>query len=422
MGLTVVPTCLLLPYNIQGFFVFTTMQDDSTPSPNYYAIIPASVRYCDDVCPNAKLLYGEITALSNASGYCYAGNRYFAELYKLKRLQTISDWIKQLEKNGFISVELTYKGKEIDQRIIRLTPNEKTLDVQRKNDIGTTKKRCTPTTKKRCVNNTSINNTSNTTFNRGKSGDFQSPIAPPKAADEKAEFSEWLAQNNFIRLSKTSFFLEKEKSCAKKEKHGEAGYLQALADIEKHLGDDPQYIAKRKDFSRVFDKFAKSTELIAAKNDLNRVFSAKFGTPYTTDTKSAETALESIISKLQVYNGNLKITETIALFFDRLATLPKFDNPTAWKPAFINSDFSEIIALLKNNKAQPSRGETYKERDARLEREKREADKARLKASAEYDAMRAQIIRILDNGGELQDFHKASQAYKDMFNGDQTPF
>jgi ribose 1,5-bisphosphokinase PhnN len=57
-----------------------------------------------------------------------------------------------------------------------------------------------------------------------------------------------------------------------------------------------------------------------------------------------------------------------------------------------------------------------------LEREKRDADKARLKASAEYDAMRAQIIRILDNEGELQDFHKNSQAYKDMFEGDQTPF
>ena len=390
-------------------------------TPNYYAIIPANVRYCDDVCPSAKLLYGEITALSNANGYCYAGNRYFADLYKLKRLQTISDWIKQLEKNGFISVELTYKGKEIDQRIIRLTPNEKTLDVQRKNDIGTTEKRCTPTTKKRCDNSTSSNNTSNNTSNR-VSGDFQSPAAPQKAGDEKAEFSEWLAENNFSRLSKTNFFLEKEKSCAKKEKHGEAGYLQALADIEKHLADDPKYIAKRKDFSRVFDTFAKSTELLAAKSNLNRVFSAKFGTDYTTDTKAAETALNGVISKLQVYNGNLKITETIAKFFDALATLPKFDNPTAWKPAFINSDFSEIIAMLKNNKAQPSRGETYKERDARLAQEKRDAEKAALKESAAYDAMLAQIKRILDNGGKLQPFHIESQPYKDMFGGDQTPF
>ena len=32
--------------------------------PRYYAIIPANVRY-SDLKPNAKLLYGEITALSN---------------------------------------------------------------------------------------------------------------------------------------------------------------------------------------------------------------------------------------------------------------------------------------------------------------------------------------------------------------------
>ena len=30
-------------------------------TPNYYAIIPANVRYAD-LKPNAKLLYGEITA------------------------------------------------------------------------------------------------------------------------------------------------------------------------------------------------------------------------------------------------------------------------------------------------------------------------------------------------------------------------
>jgi hypothetical protein len=131
-------------------------------TPNYFAIIPANVRYCDDLCANAKLLYGEITALCHKDGYCYASNQYFAELYKLKRIQTVTDWIKQLEKSKFIRVELVYRGKEIIQRRLYISSAD-VVQVQRKNDVPTTKKRCTynektleGTTEKRCDNNTSI--------------------------------------------------------------------------------------------------------------------------------------------------------------------------------------------------------------------------------------------------------------------------
>ena len=57
-------------------------------NPNYYAIIPAGVRY-SAIKPNAKLLYGEITALANKKGYCFATNKYFAELYSVNK-NTIS--------------------------------------------------------------------------------------------------------------------------------------------------------------------------------------------------------------------------------------------------------------------------------------------------------------------------------------------
>ena len=76
-----------------------------TPSPAFYAIIPADVRYHPDLPPNAKLLYGEITALCSREGYCWAQNPYFADLYKTHRI-TISKWIRALADAGFIRVEI----------------------------------------------------------------------------------------------------------------------------------------------------------------------------------------------------------------------------------------------------------------------------------------------------------------------------
>jgi hypothetical protein len=51
--------------------------------PGYYAIIPADVRYDTKLPQGAKILYSEITALSNKNGYCWASNDYFAKLYSV---------------------------------------------------------------------------------------------------------------------------------------------------------------------------------------------------------------------------------------------------------------------------------------------------------------------------------------------------
>lgn len=92
---------------------------DSRPS--YFAIIPANVRYDQDLKANAKLLYGEITALCNEKGYCWATNDYFAKLYSVSNT-SISTWISDLRKKCYINVQMEYKegSKEILNRYISL--------------------------------------------------------------------------------------------------------------------------------------------------------------------------------------------------------------------------------------------------------------------------------------------------------------
>ena len=101
----------------------------------YYAIIPADVRYDENIPANAKLLYGEITALCNEKGYCWASNAYFAELYKVTK-KSISQWISSLQENGYIQTELNYKNgsKEVESRYITITgPRKKTYRRREKN-------------------------------------------------------------------------------------------------------------------------------------------------------------------------------------------------------------------------------------------------------------------------------------------------
>lgn len=73
--------------------------------PAYWAVIPASVRYDQDLPPNAKLLYGEVTALSDKRGYCYAQNGYFSELFSLSE-RSITRLFAVLVDRGYLRVDV----------------------------------------------------------------------------------------------------------------------------------------------------------------------------------------------------------------------------------------------------------------------------------------------------------------------------
>lgn len=108
---------------------------------SYYAVIPASVRYDNRICPNAKLLYGEITALCNEKGYCWALNQYFAELYDVTKV-SISRWISSLENAGYIKIELIYDkdSKEIKGRHIHIVDNKEVISTPTNNEPTENKK------------------------------------------------------------------------------------------------------------------------------------------------------------------------------------------------------------------------------------------------------------------------------------------
>lgn len=123
--------------------------------PAYYGILTANIRYNKQLSMSEKVMFTEITALSNANGYCSARNKYFADLYE-KSEKTISLWLKNLKDCGFIRIEYKRRGAEVISRKIYPTPEhelQKCKSTDNKNVNRTNYKNVKE-------NNTSINNTS----------------------------------------------------------------------------------------------------------------------------------------------------------------------------------------------------------------------------------------------------------------------
>jgi hypothetical protein len=197
--------------------------------PNFYAIIPASVRYDTDLSSSEKLFYAEITAMSNERGYCWATNSYFAELFDVSK-NTITRWVASLKSKNHVKVSLNFEDKKMTYR--KIYPLNKNVDTPlQKCSGGTHKNVDTPLYKNVDHNSTSINTTSN---NKSRAKRFS-----PPSLDEVKQYCEernneidpeyfidfytsknWMIGKNKMKDWKAAVrtWEKKEKSFAKKEK------------------------------------------------------------------------------------------------------------------------------------------------------------------------------------------------------------
>lgn len=141
--------------------------------PSYYSILTANVRYDKRLKNHAdcKVLYSEITALSNKNGYCSASNKYFSKLYD-RPVPTISKWINLLKDLGYLKIEMIYKenSKEIKERHIYpiSTPINAGINTYSRRDEGGINDNVKPPINADVKdNNTSINTTSKNSSSKG---------------------------------------------------------------------------------------------------------------------------------------------------------------------------------------------------------------------------------------------------------------
>ena len=186
--------------------------------PSFFSVTPATVRYDNSLCANAKHLYGEITALCNQKGYCWATNSYFAKLYDVSET-SISSWVNQLKKAGHIDSIVT---KDINgtQRIIRICP-ENGLVGFNKNEIPSQenlqqgyKKTYSPSQENLQSNNT-VNNTSNKTLEEIQPPPIGGVPSPEKKLEESVLVLTPEQGKEYLQVFKLIQSLERVKKLSK---------------------------------------------------------------------------------------------------------------------------------------------------------------------------------------------------------------
>jgi len=105
-------------------------------SPSYFSILPATVRFDKNLTDFEKLLFAEITSLSNTWGYCTASNKYLADLYD-KKPETVSRSLSRLNSKDYIEIYF-HENDSAQRRIFPLVDaksNHKAIDKKIKGGL-----------------------------------------------------------------------------------------------------------------------------------------------------------------------------------------------------------------------------------------------------------------------------------------------
>ena len=84
----------------------------SYEKPSFFAILPAYIRHDKKISSSAKLLYAELTALTNPKGFCTISNAPLAQFYGFSP-STIKKLMLELKKHNYIEVVYDNKCRKI---------------------------------------------------------------------------------------------------------------------------------------------------------------------------------------------------------------------------------------------------------------------------------------------------------------------
>lgn len=224
--------------------------------PSYYSIITANVRYDNRLTDSEKLLFAEITSLSNKYGYCTATNSYFARLYEVVK-ETISRRISNLNKYGYLKIEIIKNRNQVKQRkIYPLTQSSIPIDVKINTPIDNSVN--TPIDANVKENNTRKNNTrkNNTSINSDSdiSKIFQLITKEIEMIQSPLKLQELEDELNLIKDNKLEITKVAIKYC--KESNKDINYLIKVLKNWNNQGVD----TKEKALAKVTPKKKKSNE------------------------------------------------------------------------------------------------------------------------------------------------------------------